>query len=112
MAFGVRLVPEAARFLALFPEVNLHVDLTDRRVNLIEEGFDVPVRVGELRDAALASRARPLPPVRAARCPSAENPRLHRLGERRVQSACRADGLTPAEAGAAVNYRLAAPPRC
>ena len=63
---GVRLVPEAARFLDLFPEVGLQIELTDRRVNLIEEGFDAAIRVGELADSTLASRA--LAPYRLVPC--------------------------------------------
>ena len=67
VAFGnVRLVPEAVHFLDLFPEIGLQVDLTDRRVNLVEEGFDLAIRVGELADSALASRA--LAPYRLIPC--------------------------------------------
>lgn len=67
VAFGaVRLVPEAVRFLDLFPKVSLDVDLTDRRVNIVEEGFDAAVRVGELEDSTLASRS--LAPYRLVPC--------------------------------------------
>lgn len=58
VAFGtVRLVPEATRFLALYPEVRLQFELTDRRINLIEEGFDIAIRIGHEPGSALVTRA-------------------------------------------------------
>lgn len=34
-----------ARFMADFPEVRVHIDATNRRVDVIEEGFDLALRV-------------------------------------------------------------------
>lgn len=47
---------------ARFPQVDVDLVLTDRRVDLIEEGFDAVVRIGELADSSLI--ARPLAPYR------------------------------------------------
>ncbi|MDR3514456.1 MAG: LysR family transcriptional regulator [Azospirillaceae bacterium] len=69
VAFGtVRLVPDSTRFLAMYPEVSLNFELTDRWVNLIEEGFDAAIRIGELSDSSLVTRA--LAPYRLIPCAS------------------------------------------
>lgn len=52
--FGRRHVaPLVARFMAENPELSIHLDLTDRIVDLINEGVDCAVRVGELEDSSL-----------------------------------------------------------
>lgn len=46
LSFGVkRIAPLLLQFAAEHPEVSLEADYTDRRLNLIEEGFDLSVRV-------------------------------------------------------------------
>lgn len=61
--FGQRYLGEAfAKYLARYPKITLDVVLTDRNVDLIDEGFDVAVRVGNLKDSSLL--ARKLAPVR------------------------------------------------
>lgn len=45
-SFGLRhLTPLLLDFGALYPEITLEVDYTDRRVNLIEEGIDLAIRI-------------------------------------------------------------------
>jgi DNA-binding transcriptional LysR family regulator len=59
MSFGLaRLGPLLAGFSAAFPEVELDVVLNDRRVDLVEEGFDVALRLAaSLEDSSLVVRA-------------------------------------------------------
>ncbi len=40
-------------FLLAFPEVEIEMDLTNRHVNLVEEGYDMALRAGEINDASL-----------------------------------------------------------
>ena len=54
--FGRRHVaPLVPRFLAQHPEVSLSLNLSDRIVDIVNEGFDCAVRVGELPDSSLVS---------------------------------------------------------
>lgn len=46
----------AARVLAKHPEIELEIVLSDRRVDLVEDGFDVAIRVGRQEDSTLVSR--------------------------------------------------------
>jgi len=54
--FGRRHVaPLVPRFLALHPDVSLSLNLSDRVVDIVNEGFDCAVRVGDLPDSSLVS---------------------------------------------------------
>jgi DNA-binding transcriptional LysR family regulator len=46
----------AARILAAHPGLSLEIVLSDRRVDLVEEGFDAAIRVGAEEDSSLVSR--------------------------------------------------------
>ncbi|TFW25534.1 LysR family transcriptional regulator [Massilia arenosa] len=60
-AFGSEcLAPALADYLARYPDVNVELDLSNRLVDLVEEGFDAAIRIGPLRDSSLV--ARPLQP--------------------------------------------------
>jgi DNA-binding transcriptional LysR family regulator len=51
------LADELAAFVALYPQVQLELDLSARRVDLLGEGFDLAVRMGDLAsDGLLAAR--------------------------------------------------------
>ena len=57
VSFGTRhLSPLIARFLCDQPEVSIDLTLDDRRVDLIEGGYDLAIRIGQLEDSALMAR--------------------------------------------------------
>lgn len=69
LSFGIlHLAPALDEFLLQHPDVMLDMDFDDRRLNLVEEGFDVAVRIGELPDSSLVARA--LAPIRIQLCAS------------------------------------------
>ena len=45
-----------ADYCRRYPKVDLDVELSDRKVDLVEEGIDVAIRVGHVRDTSLISR--------------------------------------------------------
>lgn len=50
------LAPVIAAYLGRYPETRVDLVLADRRVDLIAEGFDLAIRIGELDDASLSAR--------------------------------------------------------
>jgi DNA-binding transcriptional LysR family regulator len=65
--FGIlQLAPAVADFTTRFPAISVELMLSKHTVDLIEEGFDVAVRVGELPDSSLI--ARQLAPCRMVVC--------------------------------------------
>jgi DNA-binding transcriptional LysR family regulator len=67
LAFGVReAVPEVAEFAALHPGLTVDIGLTDRFIDLVDEGWDVALRIGRLRDSGLIARR--LAPIRTVLC--------------------------------------------
>ena len=56
-SFGhLHVAPLVPRFAARYPSVQLLLSLSDRNVNVIEEGFDLAVRIAKLADSSLAAR--------------------------------------------------------
>ena len=61
--FGQRYIcPAVNRFVARYPNVSVEVHLLDRLVNLVEEGFDLGIRIGNMEDSSLV--AQPLATLR------------------------------------------------
>jgi len=57
MSFGIReLGPALPGFLARYPDLDVELVFNDRRVDLIEEGFDVSLRISTLEDSSLIAR--------------------------------------------------------
>src|SRR3954464_10107149 len=56
-SFGhLHVAPLIPRFAARYPNVQLLLSLSDRNVSVIEEGFDMAVRIAKLADSSLAAR--------------------------------------------------------
>ena len=67
MSFGVlHLAPALPDFMRRYPELTLDLALSDRVVDLIDEGYDLAVRIGRLADSSLVARR--LAPSRRVVC--------------------------------------------
>ncbi|MGJ4887761.1 LysR family transcriptional regulator [Bradyrhizobium sp. HKCCYLRH3099] len=67
LAFGTRqIAPLLAEFAARHPLVSVELGLNDRLVDLIEEGWDLAIRIGTLKDSTLVARR--LAPCRMMIC--------------------------------------------
>ncbi|KQW82122.1 LysR family transcriptional regulator [Ensifer sp. Root127] len=51
-----RLPPQLCRFRALHPKVEVELNITNRNVDLVAEGFDLAIRMGQLPDSGLVAR--------------------------------------------------------
>jgi DNA-binding transcriptional LysR family regulator len=77
MSFGMaHLSPLVAEFLREHPDVRFDMDLSDRTVDVIGEGFDMALRIGRLADSSLI--AQKLIDVRMIACCSPGYRRRHR----------------------------------
>lgn len=57
LGFGrTTLAPLMSAFAKRYPEMEIQLDLTDRPIDLVEQGFDLAVRFGELPDTRLSAR--------------------------------------------------------
>lgn len=62
------VIPKLPAFLQQFPGIELELSSSDRLVDVIREGFDCVVRVGNLKDSGLI--ARPLGKLSVINCAS------------------------------------------
>lgn len=69
------ILPRVPDLLAAHPQLELQISTTDRRVDVIREGFDCVLRVGALADSGLA--ARKLGALAMANCVSPGYARRH-----------------------------------
>lgn len=57
LTFGtMQLVPALNEFATRYPLIEIDVSLTDRMVNLVDEGFDAAIRAGRVADSSLIGR--------------------------------------------------------
>lgn len=71
VTFGAcALAPLVTRYLATFPDVEVELTLSDHYVDVVDQGYDAVIRLGQLRDSSLAAHA--LAPYRLLACASPE----------------------------------------
>ena len=76
--FGrVYIVPRLQEFFARYPDIIVEFVVTDRTVNLVEEGVDLAIHNGELKDSTLIARKIARTPVITVASP----PYLKKHGE-------------------------------
>jgi DNA-binding transcriptional LysR family regulator len=69
LTYGVEVfAPAMTEYLTAWPDITLELDLSNRLIDLVEEGFDASIRIGQLPDSSLV--ARPLKPYRMRACAS------------------------------------------
>ena len=57
VSFGrLVMIPALPAFCERYPQIKLDVSVTDRQIDLIREGVDCVLRIGELRDSSLVAR--------------------------------------------------------
>lgn len=54
--FGIHLMQKFTEFQKLYPEIELELSFSDQLFNIIEDGFDIVIRVGEIIDSRLKMR--------------------------------------------------------
>lgn len=68
-SFGrLHLVSMVCSFMEQHPRLSVELSLSDEFVDLVSEGFDMAVRIGELQDSNLSARS--LTPIRRVACAS------------------------------------------
>jgi LysR family transcriptional regulator for bpeEF and oprC len=50
------IIPALPEFFALYPDIQIEMGLSDRQVDIVEEGVDCVIRTGELEDSGLVAR--------------------------------------------------------
>jgi len=57
LGFGrTHIAPALSRFIRQFPHIEVQLHLSDRYVNLVDQGFDIVVQFGDLADSRLTAR--------------------------------------------------------
>lgn len=69
LSFGLsHLTPAIEEFLVLHPGVDIHIDFSDHRIDLVEQGVELAIRIADLDDSTL--QARRICPIRMVVCAS------------------------------------------
>lgn len=69
VSFAIRhMAPLLSEFQTAHPGVGIDLQLNDRKVDIVEEGFDIALRIGHLKSSSLIAKR--LAPVRLVLCAS------------------------------------------
>jgi DNA-binding transcriptional LysR family regulator len=69
LSFGIaHLTPAIDEFMRQHPDLEIELDFSDRKVDIIEGGYDLAFRIGSLKDSSL--KARQITPIKHAICAS------------------------------------------
>ncbi|MDY7116832.1 LysR family transcriptional regulator [Halomonas sp. SSL-5] len=76
VSFALRhLAPLINDFQQAHPAVDIDLQLNDRKVDIVEEGFDIALRIGRLKSSSLIARR--IAPVRLVLCASPDYLKAH-----------------------------------
>lgn len=76
LSFGLlHLTPIIDEFSQLHPKLNLQIDFVDRHIDLLAEGYELAIRIAELKDSSL--QARRLTPIHHVLCASPDYIKKH-----------------------------------
>lgn len=93
-------------FLQANPEISIDLDLSDRRIDLLEEGFDLAIRIGALADSTLIAKRL----TRIRHVPCASPSLLGRLGHpERPEDLARFPALTYRSRAGRARWRFRRP---
>lgn len=57
LSFGLlHMGPAIDMFVREHPQVNIHMDFSDRQVDMVEEGFDLALRIAHLKDSSMQAK--------------------------------------------------------
>lgn len=71
VSFAIRhMAPLLSQFQQAHPAVSIDLQLNDRKVDIVEEGFDIALRIGHLKSSSLIARR--IAPIRLVLCASPE----------------------------------------
>jgi DNA-binding transcriptional LysR family regulator len=69
LSFGLmHLGPAINDFLKAHPQIEFDLDFNDRNIDIMQEGFDLAIRIGKLQDSSLIARR--LAPIKIVLCAS------------------------------------------
>ncbi|MEX2473831.1 LysR family transcriptional regulator [Marinobacter sp.] len=81
VSFAIRhMAPLLSEFQKAHPAVSIDLQLNDRKVDIVEEGFDIALRIGHLKSSSLIAKR--LAPVRLVLCASPAYLKQHGTPER------------------------------